>query len=144
MENDNKIHWAFWVITLLGLLWNAAGIFNYMMQMKPDLVANMPDAHRMIIEGRPAWATAGFAVGVFAGAAGCLLLLLRKPLAGMAFMLSLMGIFVTMIHTLNVALSGGALSVSVIFHMILLPILVANFFIGFTFYAIKRNWMSSK
>ena len=140
---NNKVHWAFWVIALLGLLWNAGGIANYMMQMKPEFVASMPETHQAIINSRPAWATGGFAIGVFGGFIGCLLLLLRKPLAGMAFMISLMGIFVTMIHSLQVVMANETFSVSEIFVMIVLPIVVANFLIGLTFYAIKSNWLSS-
>jgi len=139
---NNKIHWAFWVIALLGLLWNASGIFNYMMQMKPEFVASMPAAHQAIIDGRPAWATGGFAVGVFGGALGCLLLLLKKKIAGPVFMVSLMGIFVTMIHALNIAVSGSEISISVIFQIIVLPLVIANFLIGLTFYALKKEWLS--
>jgi len=137
----NKTHWAFWLIAVLGLLWNMAGIFNYMVQTKPEMVVSMPEAYQALINGRPAWATGGFAVGVFAGALGSVMLLLKKPIAGMFFMISLMGIFVTMIHSLNVALAGNDLSMALIFQTILLPLVVANFLIGFTFYALKKNWM---
>ncbi|MGK0272699.1 MAG: hypothetical protein ACI88H_003372 [Cocleimonas sp.] len=135
-------HWAFWVIAILGLLWNVGGIMNYMMQMKPDYIATVSETQRAIIEGRPAWATGGFAIGVFGGALGCSLLLLRKPIAGLVFMVSLMGIFVTMIHTLQIVMAKSSFSVTEIFVMIILPIVVANFLIGFTVYAMKRNWIS--
>ena len=139
---SSKIHWSFWVIAILGLLWNVGGAMNYMMQMKPDFVASLPLTHRAIIEGRPAWATGGFAVGVFGGALGCLLLLLKKSSAGLLFMISLFGILLTMVHTLQVVLSKSTFSVSEIFVMIILPIVVANFLIGFTFFAMKRNWIA--
>ena len=135
-------HWAFWAIAILGLLWNVGGIMNYMMQMKPEFVASMPETHQAIINGRPAWATGGFAIGVFGGAIGCLLLLLRKNLAGLVFMISLMGIFVTMIHSLQVVMQKSSFSLTEIFVMIILPIVVANFLIGFTFFAAKREWLS--
>lgn len=138
---DNKVHWGFWVIALLGLLWNGAGIYNYMMQMNPEFVASMPKTHQDIIEGRPAWATGGFAIGVFGGALGCLLLLFKKKIAGPVFMVSLMGIFVTMIHALNIALSGD-ISMSVVFQMIVLPLVIANFLIGLTFYSLNKEWLS--
>lgn len=143
-EIKQKTHWIFWTIALLGLLWNIGGSINYMMQMKPDFVASLPETHQAIISGRPAWATGAFAVGVFGGALGCLLLLFRKSTAGLLFMISLFGIFVTMIHTLQVVLSNTTFSVSEIFVMIVLPLVVANFLIGFTFYSIKRNWIPSK
>jgi len=114
-----------------------------MMQMKPDFVAAMPDTHQAIINGRPTWATAGFAVGVFGGAIGCLLLLVKKPLAGLVFLISLVGIFVTMIHTALVVVDNDIFSVSDIIIMIIMPIIVANFLIGFTFYAAKKNWIAA-
>ena len=141
---NEKAHWAFWVVALLGLLWNVGGIVNYMMQMKPELVASLPATHQAIIEGRPAWATGGFAVGVFGGAIGCLLLLVKKPLAGLVFMISLIGIFVTMIHTSQVVMANDIFSVGDIVIMIILPIIVANFLIGFTVFAAKKNWIASK
>ena len=141
---NNKIHWLFWVLVALGLLWNTLGILNYMAQMSPDRVAAMPEAYRAIIEGRPSWAAVGFAVGVFAGTMGCLLLLLKKALAGFVFMISLIGIFVTMIHSLNVVVTSGNLSLSMIFQTIILPIVIANLLIGLTFYAMKRDWLVAK
>jgi len=140
---NERAHWAFWLIAILGLLWNVGGIANYMMQMKPDFVAAMPDTHQAIINGRPTWATAGFAVGVFGGAIGCLLLLVKKPLAGLVFLISLVGIFVTMIHTALVVVDNDIFSVSDIIIMIIMPIIVANFLIGFTFYAAKKNWIAA-
>lgn len=143
MSNEKiNTNWVFWLVVLMGLLWHAGGIMNYLMQTKPDLVASLPETHRAIIVGRPAWATGGFAVGVFVGLLGCVMLLLRKGIAGLFFMVSLMGIFVTMIHTLQVVLAKSTFSVSEIFIMVILPIVVANFFIGFTFYSLKRNWIS--
>jgi len=137
-----KIHWGFWLLVLLGLFWNIAGAINYIMQTKPDFTASLPETHRAIVEGRPAWATAGFAIGVFGGISGCLLLLLKKPIAGLVFMLSLLGIFVTVIHTLNVVLSKSTFALSEIFIMVVLPLVVANFLIGLTFYAMKKNWLN--
>jgi hypothetical protein len=75
------VHWSFWVLAAVALIWNVLGSLNYLGQMNADLVATMPETHRAIIEGRPAWATGGFAVSVFAGALGGLLLLLRKTAA---------------------------------------------------------------
>lgn len=140
--DNNNVHWTFWTIVLLGLLWNGGGIYNYMIQMNPEFVASMSSTHQAIIEARPAWATGGFAIGVFGGTLGCFLLLLKKQIAGLVFMFSLMGIFVTMIHALNVVVSSGNISVSAVFQIVILPIVVANFLIGFTFYAAKQRWIS--
>ena len=57
-------------------------------------------------------------------------------------MISLMGIFVTMIHTLQVVLSKSTFAVSEIFIMVILPIVVANILIGFTIFSMKKQWIS--
>ena len=74
MGNDTarSAHWSFWLIVVVALLWNVAGAINYLMQTNPEFVATLPETHRAIIDGRPAWATGGFAIGVFGGALGCL------------------------------------------------------------------------
>ena len=138
----NKVHWSFWLIAVLGLLWNLGGAANYIMQMNPDTVATFPDTHRAIIEGRPAWATGGFAVGVFGGALGCLLLLLRKSSAYYVFVASLLGIVVTMIHTMNVAISKIEFSALEIFIMVLLPLIVAALLMWYTRLATSKHWIS--
>ena len=77
------------------------------MQMSPDTLATYPEAARTLVESRPAWATAAFAIAVCCGALGCLLLLLRKPAAAYLFIASLLGVIVTNIHTFGVTVSTG-------------------------------------
>lgn len=81
------------------------GAINFLVQMNPDRVATMPETHRATIELRPIWATLGFAIAVFGGALGCFFLLLRRSLAYYVFIASLLGVIVTMMHTLNIASS---------------------------------------
>ena len=96
------VHWSFWVIGVVALIWNVMGGINFFMQMNPDLLADYPEAARTLVEGRPAWATAGFAVAVFGGALGCILLLLKKSAAYYLFIASLLGVIVTNIHTFGI------------------------------------------
>ena len=81
----------FWAISAVGLLWNLAGCWNYLVQTNPEAVAQMPELYRVVIENRPVWAQAGFAVSVFAGAVGCILMLLRRKIATQLLVLSLLG-----------------------------------------------------
>ena len=136
------IHWTFWVITDLALVWNVLGGVNFFMQMDADIVSAMPETHRAIIIGRPVWATAGFAVIVFGGALGCLLLLLRKSAAYYVFIVSLLGGVVTMIHTVNIARSTIDFSVSEIVVMILMPLVVAVFLVWYAKWAERQGWIS--
>ena len=140
-ETVGNVHWSFWLICILALLWNVGGAINYYMQMNMEFVASLPDTHRAIIEGRPAWATAGFAIGVFGGILGCLLLLFKISISFYVFIVSLIGIIVTMIHTVNVASSKIDFNLVEIVVMILLPVIVAAILIWYTKLAMNKNWV---
>jgi len=138
----NRIQWSIWFIGVFALLWNIGGSLNYLMQTNLEFVSKLPETHRAIIEGRPAWATGGFAVGVFGGTLGCLLLLFRKSSAIQVFIASLLGIIVTMIHTINIASSKISFSLSEIIMMILLPVIVAAGLVWYTKHAMNKNWIN--
>ena len=144
MNDDNtaRIHWSFWAIGVSAFLWNVLGSVNFMMQMNADVVATFPDTHRAIIEGRPVWATAGFAVSVFGGALGGLLLLLRKSAAFYLFVASLLGTIMTMIHTIKVGYSTIDFSPTEILMMILLPLIVAAFLSWYSRLAGRKAWVT--
>ena len=80
-KTTRDIHWSFWAIVLVGLMFNLMGCANFISQMSAEMVASMPDAIRAIVDTRPVWATGAFAIAVFGGAAGAVLLLLRKSSA---------------------------------------------------------------
>ena len=141
-ETVGGVHWSFWVIGAVALIWNVLGGANFFMQMNADAVASMPETHRAIIEGRPGWATGGFAIAVFGGALGCLLLLLRKSAANYLFIASLLGAAVTMIHTLGIANSTIDFSAFELFIMILMPLIVAAFLIWYSKQAERKGWIS--
>jgi hypothetical protein len=135
------VHWSFWIISVVALIWNVMGVINYLVQMNADMLASYSEAARAIIEGRPAWATGGFAVAVFGGALGCLLLLLKKSIATYLFIASLVGVIVTMTHTLGVAGSTIDFSPFEIFMMILMPLVVAAFLIWYSKWAKRKGWI---
>ncbi len=97
------IHWSFWVIGAAGLIFNLMGCMNYISQMNAENVASMPDLYRVIVENRPAWGTGAFAIAVFGGALGCLLLLLRKSVAVYVFVVALAGTVVAQLPFLGMA-----------------------------------------
>ncbi len=133
------VHWSFWLIGAVALIWNGMGVINFFVQMNPDMLAAFRESERAIIEGRPAWATGAFAIAVFGGALGCLLLLLRKSAACYLFIGSLLGVIVTMIHTLGVDMDVG---LGEILGIILLPLVVAAFLIWYSKQAESKGWIS--
>ncbi len=145
MENSsselNKVHWSFWLLGIIGLLWNMGGAANYIMQTSSDMVAQMPPSHQAIIQSRPAWATAGFAVGVFIGAIGCLLLLLKRRLAKPVLLISLVGIVLAVVHTIIVAVSGYKFSGGELAMMVLMPFLVGVALWRYSLLCAKKGWL---
>ena len=91
----------FMVVAAVLLVWNLLGVMAYVMQvmMSPETLAALPQEQRQLYENTPDWATAAFAVAVNFGALGCVLLLLRKNLAGLFLQLSLAGVLVQMFHS---------------------------------------------
>jgi hypothetical protein len=142
-ETSNKKPVWFWIVGWGALLWNLMGVFAYIMQvtMSPEMMATMPEAQREILENTPAWATGAFALAVFGGAFGSLLLLLKKKWAFELFVISLIGVTVQMYHSLFLSNSievygpGGAV----------MPIMVVLFGIGLIWMAkhsISKGWIS--
>ena len=103
--STNKPPIWFWVVSVIALIWNALGVNAYLQQ------AYNTTAHRtmytpeqlMVLDKTPAWATAAFAIAVFAGLLGCIGLLLRKKWAKMVFLASLLGIIIQLIHSIFLA-----------------------------------------
>ena len=137
-ESPVKLNWSFWVVCIIGLVWNAGGALNYLMQTNMEFVSSMPATHQAIIVGRPIWATGGFAIGVFGGALGCILLLLRWRSSINIFLISLIGIIVTMVHTIDVAMSDTKFSILEIIVMVILPLVVALALVLYAKYAIVK------
>ncbi len=139
MNEDNKraVHWSFWLIGALALLWNVGGSANYLMQMNPEMIDSYRASEQAIIASRPAWATAGFAIGVFGGALGCVFLLLRKSLSFYLFAVSLLGVVAAVAHTFTVDFD---FSTAEILAFTLMPVVVAAFLVWYSRYAKGKGW----
>ena len=72
----------FWVISSIALVWNLMGVFNYLDQafMTDKILETLPKEQQILYQDVPAWVTAAFAIAVFSGTLGSLLLLLKKKL----------------------------------------------------------------
>ena len=136
-KSVSRVHWSFWVIGAVGLIFNLMGCINFFSQMNVDMVASMPEAYRALVESRPLWATGAFAIAVFGGALGGLLLLLRKSAAYYVFIASLLGAVAAQIPFLGMvdfpveALIGG-----------LMQLVVGAFLIWYSKWAERKGWIS--
>ncbi len=132
------VHWSFWTISVVALIFNLMGVTNYFAQMNADSLASFPESYRPIIEGRPAWATGAFAIAVFGGSLGCLFLLLRKSVAFYVLIASLLGVIVTMMHIFGVA----GFSSFEIWMGVLMQLVVTVFLIWYSKRAESKGWIS--
>jgi hypothetical protein len=87
-----------WIVGILSLLWNAFGGYDYTMtrMRNTDYLASMmpgvdPNAMLAWVDAFPLYAQFGWGLGVWAGLAGAVLLLMRSRHAVWAFALSLIG-----------------------------------------------------
>jgi len=138
-ENVVGVHWSFWAIGAVGLIWNVLGAINFVVQMNADSLAAYREVEQALIVGRPAWATVSFAIAVFGGALGCLLLLLKKSAAFYLFVASLLGVILTMTHSLGVDVNFGP---GEIVGIILMPLVIAAFLIWYSKHAKGKGWIS--
>ncbi len=67
--------------------------------MTPEMLAALPEAERALYENIPMWATVAFALAVFGGAIGSLLLGLKKSMAFYPLIISAVGVCVQMYHS---------------------------------------------
>ena len=87
-----------WIVGGLATLWNAFGCYDYLMtrMRNTDYLAGMmpgvdPNATLAWVDGFPVWAQFGWGLGVWAGLAGSVLLLMRHRWAVPALGASALG-----------------------------------------------------
>lgn len=94
-----------------------------------------------VMSALPSWYTALFAIAVFSGALGCILLLLRKKAAKLLLILSFIAATVQMIYFLFIAdLKGIDFSANEI--MAYMIIVFALFLVWFSSHSVKKGWIN--
>ena len=89
--------WHLWLIGIIGGLWSSIAVLSFMLtQMNVEAVmSRFPPQQREYFESFPWWADAFWAIGVFGGVIGCLLLLLKNRRAVHVLFASLIGAIVS-------------------------------------------------
>ncbi len=132
----------FWVVAIISLIWNLMGVMAYIAQvnMGPEAMAAIPEAEHELYENVPAWVTGAFAIAVFGGTLGCVLLLLRKSLAIPLLIVSVLAVVVQMSHsffmTNFIAIKGIAGLI-----MPMMIIIIGLFLVWFARTSKSRNWI---
>ncbi len=105
MESQQKLPITFWIISIVGLVWNAMGVFNFIRQAfisVPALDALMEE-QPALMNATPPWIYIIFAIAVFGGFLGCLGLILKKAWAIPLFLISLIAIILQMGYSMFMA-----------------------------------------
>lgn len=126
----------FWIISVLGLIWNGMGINQYLGQayQTESWKSLMTPEQIELAQNVPAWYTACFALAVFGGALGCIALLLRKKWAYLLFFLSLIAVIIQMSYiTFSLKMANP---------MTPIIIVVALFLVWFSKKSIAKGWIS--
>ncbi|MGB7373663.1 hypothetical protein [Pontixanthobacter sp.] len=96
-----KAPWHIWVIGVLSTLWNSGGALDYTMTQTRNeaYMAAFTPQQLDYFYTLPVWFDAFWAVGVWGAFIGSLLILLRSRFAYPAFILSLIGLAGSTVHT---------------------------------------------
>ena len=97
-----------WVIGIVALLWNCIGAFDYLMTQTRNAayMSAFPPEQLAFFYGLPVWVIAAWAIAVWGGVLGSVLLLLRRRLAVPVFLVSLVAMVITTFQ--NWVLSNAA------------------------------------
>lgn len=90
---ETKTPMHLWVVGGLSLLWNGLGCIDYLMTETANrtYMARMPAEQTAYMHALPAWLTGMWAIGVWGGLAGSILLLMRSRHSVVLFALSFIG-----------------------------------------------------
>ena len=140
LERQEPVAGWFRPAALLSVLFMLVGAATYLVYVYTD-PATMPLDQRALYEAEPWWMTGGYAIAVWAGLAGTVLLFLRKGTAVPLLLLSLLGTIVWfaaffLVPELRANVSSSELTVPVV-------VLVLTWTIfWFARHSRKRGWLA--
>ena len=119
------------------------GVMAYLAQvtMSPEAMAALPENQRLLYQSTPSWATGAFAIAVWGGTLGCILLLLRKKLASLLLIVSFLGVLVQLYHSFFISNSfevfgpGGMIMPGIV-------VVFGIFLIWFSRKAASNQWLN--
>ena len=133
----------FKVVAIISLIWNLFGVLAFagQMMLTPEILAELPVAEQELYASTPLWATVAFAIAVFLGAFGSLLLLLKKALSTAILIFSLVGVVVQMLHAFFLSKSLEVLGPNSMI-MPVIVILIAIYLVWLSKKAQSNGWFS--
>jgi len=132
--------WHLWLIGIVGGLWSVMGVVSFTLtQMNVEAaMSGFPPEQRAYFASFPWWAVAFWALGVFAGVIGCVLLLRQDRRAVQALLASLIGVAVANIGGLFLLGGMAVMRETGGLGLTLLPVVIAAF-LAYYAWAISRK-----
>ena len=136
-NTSNKPPIWFWIASTIGLIWNGMGISHYLGQAyNTDGWRSQYTAEQLeVVSNYPSWLTAAFAIAVFAGTLGCILLLLRKKFANFMLLISLIAVIIQMGYLLSQGHTDNMV-------MTIMIILFSVLLVLFSRKAVSSKWLT--
>lgn len=99
-----------WIIGIVALLWNSMGAFDYYMTntQNATYMAEFTAEQLEFFYNFPTWVVAFWAVAVWGGVLGAVLLIMKKRMAAPVLLVSFVAMVVTAVHNFGIA-NGAAI-----------------------------------
>jgi hypothetical protein len=123
------------IIAISAIAWNVLGVLALIMQfsMTDEMINSLPQAEQELYTNIPIWSTTAYAVAVFGGLIGSILLLMRKKLSVHFYLLSLIGVFVQTFYNFFISKAIAVYG----YQSAILPLFVL--FLGIFLYFYSKN-----
>jgi hypothetical protein len=130
-----------WIVGILALLWNCFGCYDYTMTNLKNqaYMAQFSSDQIAYMDRLPSWLTGFWAIGVWGGLAGAILLLIRNRYAVWAFALSLIGAVVGLGYQMFVVTMPASMKEGFMGYMPWVIILIAALQLWYAWNAEKKG-----
>ncbi len=138
MADIKKTPIIFWVTAGISLLWNAMGCYNWFLEYNyfknPASRVALPEDMRDIYNYTPEWSYVVFAIAVFTGLVGSILLVMKKKSSVPVFLVSLISVLILQVNYLFISGLFNDKGIDTV----IIPLMVIIFAVFIFFFA--RAW----
>ena len=124
MNSSKQMSTGLKVFAWLMVLWNGIGVAAFFSQimMTPEMIAQLPEAQQAVYRDIPVWSYSAYALAVFGGLIGSILLALGKKLAFPVLVISLAGVIVQQYYNFVVIDAIGIMG----WGIVVMPVIVTT------------------
>lgn len=129
----------YWIAAIGSVLFMAVGCWGYLVDVTTD-PATLPLDRRNLVAARPVWQVAAYAIAVWVGLLGTLLLLLRRRVAEPLLIVSLVAAFFTFLPYVSVPAIRDNISTNDIAAAIIVLLITGTIY-SFARHSRQRGWL---